>query len=146
MGKFAHGKFTLKNPQKYVGTKTPTYRSSWEFMFMKSCDEHPSIIHWASESLRIPYKCPITGKSTVYVPDFLIEYNDKDNKKHIELIEIKPSTQHILEKVGKNKNNQIQFTKNQAKWAAAEIWCNQKGLKFRVVNENDLFHQGKKRK
>jgi len=34
MGKFAQGKYKVKNPEKYVGTKEPTYRSSWEFMFM----------------------------------------------------------------------------------------------------------------
>ena len=43
MSRFAQGKFNLKNPQKYIGTKTPTYRSGWEFTFMKFCDEHPAI-------------------------------------------------------------------------------------------------------
>ena len=46
MGRFAQGKYTLQNPDKYVGTKTPTYRSSWEFTFMKFCDEHPSVAKW----------------------------------------------------------------------------------------------------
>ena len=57
-----------------------------------------------------------------------------------ELIEIKPSSQQILERVGKNKFNQIQFIKNQAKWAAAGAWCKQQGLRFRILNENDIFH------
>ena len=30
MGRFAQGKYSLKNPEKYIGTKTPTYRSSWD--------------------------------------------------------------------------------------------------------------------
>jgi len=33
--KFASGKFKLKNPDKYIGTGTPTYRSGWEFTFCK---------------------------------------------------------------------------------------------------------------
>jgi hypothetical protein len=146
MGKFAQGKFQLKNPEKYIGTKSPTYRSSWEFMFMKTCDEHPNIIQWASESIKIPYRDPTTGKPTIYVPDFFIHYIDKDNKKHAEVVEIKPSNQQLLEKVGKNKVNQFQYLKNIAKWEAAHDWCKQKGLKFRVMNENDLFHQGRRKK
>ena len=43
MARFAQGKYTLKYPEKYVGRKTPTYRSSWEFAFMKFCDENPAI-------------------------------------------------------------------------------------------------------
>jgi hypothetical protein len=50
---FARGKFSLKNPAKYVGTKTPTYRSSWEQSFMRLCDEHPNVYQWASEAIRI---------------------------------------------------------------------------------------------
>ena len=145
MGKFAHGLFQLKNPQKYVGNGTPRYRSSWEFVFMKTCDEHPSIEQWASESIKIPYKDPLTGRATIYVPDFFIVYTDKAGKKHAELVELKPSNQQLLEKVGKNRVNQYQYIKNQAKWQAAQAWCKQKSITFRVVNETDLFHGGKKR-
>ena len=53
MAKFAQGRFNMKNPDKYVGGKTPLYRSSWEFAFMRFCDESPSIQKWASESIRI---------------------------------------------------------------------------------------------
>ena len=31
MANWAQGIFIPKNPQKYVGNKTPTYRSSWDF-------------------------------------------------------------------------------------------------------------------
>ena len=33
--KFARGKFAFKNKEKYVGLKTPTYRSGWEHAFMR---------------------------------------------------------------------------------------------------------------
>ena len=142
MSKYAQGLFQLKNPEKYVGKKVPTYRSSWEHAVMRMCDNNPSIIQWASEAIQIPYRDPLTGKHTVYVPDFFIQYVDKFSKMHVELIEIKPASQAILERVGKNKYNQAQFVKNQAKWKAANFWCNQQGIKFRVVNENDIFHNG----
>lgn len=145
MGKFAKGQYTPKNPEKYLGLKTPVYRSSWELVFMKTCDENPAIQKWASESIKIPYRDPTTGRPTIYIPDFFIVYVDKNGKKHAEVIEIKPSNHQLLEKVGKNKVNQFQYVKNIAKWEAAHDWCKQKGIKFRVLNENDLFYQGKKR-
>jgi AICAR transformylase/IMP cyclohydrolase PurH len=144
--KFSKGIYTVKNTEKYVGNKMPTYRSSWEFTFMAFCDNNPSIQQWSSESVKIPYRDPLTGKHTVYVPDFLIVYLDKNLKKHAELVEIKPANQTLQERVGKNPYNQAQFVKNQAKWAAAAQWCQLNGLKFRVINEQDIFHNaGKKR-
>lgn len=140
--KFARGKFTMTNPGKYVGTKVPTYRSSWEWSFMRFCDTNESVQKWASEAINIPYRDPLTGRNTIYVPDFFIQYVDKVGKMHVELIEIKPASQAILERVGKNKYNQAQYIKNQAKWVSAQLWCKQNGIKFRIVSENDLFHQG----
>jgi len=145
MGRFAQGKFTCKNPEKYVGAKSPTYRSGWEFHFMKFCDEHPSVAQWASESIKIPYKNPFTGKMTIYVPDFFIAYNDKIGKQRVELIEVKPANQAIQEKLGRSKTNQAHFILNKAKWEAANAWCRQKGIRFRVITENDIFHNGKRR-
>jgi hypothetical protein len=142
--KFAKGQYNLKNPEKYIGSTVPIYRSSWEIAVMRMCDNNPAIQQWASEPVRIPYRDPLTGKQTVYVPDFLVMFEDKKEKKHIELWEIKPANQQILEKVGKNPYNQAQFVKNQAKWQVATQLAKSRGMKFRVLNENDIFHTGKK--
>jgi hypothetical protein len=101
---------------------------------------------WASEPIKIPYQDPLTGKQTVYVPDFLIKYSDKNQKFHIEMIEIKPSNQMMLERVGKNPYNQAQYVKNMAKWQAAGEYCKQRGIKFRVINESDIFVNTKNKK
>ena len=82
MPKFAQGRFEMKNPNKYIGTKTPMARSSWETVFMKMLDEHQGVAKWASESIQIPYRSPLTGKHTIYVPDFFIVYADKKGKQH----------------------------------------------------------------
>ena len=142
MAKFAQGRYTLKHPDKYVGRKTPLYRSSWEFAFMKFCDENPNVAKWASESIRIPYKNPLTGRHTIYVPDFFIAYSDRKGKQRAELIEVKPENQSMRENVGKSRHNQAQYIQNRAKWEAARAWCKQKGLYFRVISEKDIFHQG----
>lgn len=146
MAKFAQGKFEMKNPGKYVGKKTPLARSSWEFVFMRMLDEHPGVEKWASEAIQIPYRDPLTGKHTIYVPDFFITYVDKNGSKHAEVVEVKPASQTFKEQVGKSAYNQQQYVKNLAKWEAATAWCKQQGVKFRVVNEGDIFHQGGKRK
>ena len=146
MGKFAQGKFEMKNPGKYVGKKTPLARSSWEFVFMRMLDEHPGVQNWASESIQIPYRDPLSGRSTIYVPDFFIVYVDKNGAKHAEVVEVKPASQTFREQVGKSAYNQEQYVKNLAKWEAANKWCQQQGVRFRIVNESDIFHQGGKKR
>jgi len=144
--KFAKNFFKLKNPEKYVGLGTPLYRSSWEMAVMKLCDENPAIQNWASESIKIPYRDPLTGKNTVYIPDFLVVYVDRNQKHHTELWEIKPKNQAVLESVGKNPYNQAQYIKNMAKWQVARQWSKKHGIIFRVLTEDDIFNLGGKRR
>ena len=146
MPKFAQGRFDMKNPSKYVGTRRPLARSSWETVFMRLLDEHPGVAKWASESIKIPYRNPLTGKQTIYVPDFFIVYNDKNGKQHAEVVEVKPKNQTLREKVGKSRYNQEQYIQNMAKWEAANAWCKQNKVRFRIISEEDIFHQGAKRK
>jgi len=143
MSKYAQGKFQLQNPAKYVGNKQPTYRSSWEYVFMQFCDNNPNILQWASEAVHINYRNPLTGKNTIYVPDFLITYGDAHGKQHAEVIEVKPRKETTLEGA-KNIRDQASAILNMAKWEAARAWCAAHGLTFRVVTEDMIFHQGKK--
>jgi len=145
MSRFAQGKFNLKNVEKYIGNKTPTYRSGWEFTFMKFCDEHPSVAKWASEAIKIPYRNPLSGKQTIYVPDFFIVYSDRKGKQRVELIEVKPKNQTVKEKVGRSKHNQAHWIVNQAKWEAARAYCKQNGIYISIVTEDDIFNTGKRR-
>ena len=143
MGKYANGLFQVRNPEKYIGTKTPTYRSGWEFVFMQFCDNNPSITQWASEAIKVPYRNPLTNKQTIYVPDFLIVYTDASGKQHAEVIEVKPTKETSLQEAGKSARAQAAAIINMAKWEAARAWCKQQGLTFRVVTEKEIFHQGK---
>lgn len=139
MAKYAQGHYRIKNPEKYIGNKSPLYRSSWEFQFCSFCDTNPSIINWANESIKIPYRNPFTGKYTVYVPDFFITYIDQNNKQHSELIEVKPMNQTSLTAAKGNRVNQASAVLNEAKWTAANAWCKQNGIRFRIITENDIF-------
>jgi len=138
MSKYATGKFQVKNSDKYVGKKQPTYRSGWEFTFMQFCDNNPAVVSWASEPFMVPYRNPFTGKNTIYVPDFLIVYVDKSGQKHAEVVEVKPRTQVSMESA-RSPRDRAAAVLNAAKWAAAKAWCAQQGLQFRIVTEEDIF-------
>jgi hypothetical protein len=144
MAKYAQGKFSIKNPEKYVGKKIPTYRSGWEFAFMQFCDNNDNVVKWASEAIRIPYKNPLTGKQTMYVPDFFVQYRTKNNKLMSEIVEIKPKKQSLIE-ARASARDRAAVAVNYAKWDAASKWCKHQGLVFRVITEDDIFHQGSKR-
>jgi len=142
------GYFEPKNPQKLLSNKRIIYRSSWELSFMRMADSHPNIIQWASEhpDTRIPYYNPVTHKHTIYVPDFFVVYKDKNGKKRVELIEIKPAAETYL-KEAKSNRHKLALAVNVAKWKAAQEWAARKGIKFRVLTEYDIFNNpGKKRK
>lgn len=143
MSKFAQGPYTVKNTAKYVGNGVPRYRSGWELAFMRFLDNNDNVMQWASESIKIPYRNPVTGKQSIYVPDFLVTYKTRNNTLIAELIEIKPKKQSIIESKMSNKDRMV-VAVNYAKWDQATKWCNRNGLKFRVITEDDMFHQGGK--
>jgi hypothetical protein len=143
MSKWAQGTYEVINPDKYVGTRAPRYRSGWEFSFMKFCDSNDHILQWASESIQIPYRHPLTGKQTIYVPDFLITYRTRNNTMRAELIEIKPKKQSVVESKMSSKDRAV-VAINYAKWASATAWCKRQGITFRVITEDDMFKNGAK--
>ena len=142
MSRWAQGNYVIINREKYAGNGTPRYRSGWELSFMKFCDTNDHVLQWASESIAIPYRHPITGKVTQYIPDFLITYRNRDNTVRAELIEIKPKSQSVIESKMNSKDRAI-VAINYAKWDAATKWARKNGLSFRVITENDMFHNGR---
>ncbi len=143
MSKFVQGVYRVTNPNKYVGKREPRYRSGWEHAFMRFCDTNDHILQWASESIVIPYRHPLTGKMTNYVPDFLVVYRDKNNTMRAEVVEIKPKKQSIIESKASARDRAI-VAVNYAKWDAATKWCRRQGLQFRVITEDDIFRNGSK--
>jgi len=136
---YHQGKYQVKNPHKYIGNKAPFAHSSWEIKFMQFCDDHPGITKWACENVRIPYRNPITMRETYYVPDFMVQYTGPDGQNQVELIEIKPQGQTTLEDAGRSTRNQEQVVINAAKWQAAQAWCKQRGIHFRIITEHQIF-------
>jgi hypothetical protein len=142
MSRWAQGNYVIINREKYAGNGTPRYRSGWELSFMKFCDTNDHVLQWASESIAIPYRHPITGKVTQYIPDFLITYRNRDNTMRAELIEIKPKSQSVIESKMNSRDRAV-VAINYAKWDAATKWARKNGLSFRVITENDMFANGR---
>ena len=138
------GRFTPKNPQKYVGNhRNIIYRSSWEARVMTWFDKSPDIISWASEELIIPYISPVDGKAHRYYPDFLVKVRDKQGSPNTLLIEVKPKRQ-ATEPVKKSRITKqyirevVTYSVNQAKWKAANEYCLDRGWEFKILTEQDL--------
>ncbi len=138
------GKFTPKNPQKYIGDyNNIVYRSSWEARVMDWLDRNDNIISWNSEELIIPYVSPADNRFHRYFPDFLVKLKTKDGKFKTMLIEIKPKKQTIPPEPRKRVTKQyisevVTYGVNRAKWQAANEFCLDRGWEFRVMTEDDL--------
>ena len=107
-------------------------------------DNHPSILNWASESIAIDYRDPLTNKQKRYFPDFFVVYIDANGIKKAEIIEVKPSTQTGQRKT-KSAINNAQIIKNHAKWNAALAWAAKNGCTFKILTEIEIFKTGCKK-
>ena len=142
------GWFTPKNPNKYKGdSKNVVYRSSWELRVMKWLDENPSVIWWASEELIIKYKSPIDQKMHRYFPDFYLKKKNIEGKIETVVIEVKPKNQVVPPTVVKTKTNKptkryvrevMTYGVNEAKWKAAQAFCEDRKWKFMIMTESEL--------
>ena len=142
MRSYVQGQYKPINPSKYVGTYPIIFRSSWEHKVMVMFDTNPNISSWASESLKIPYQNPFTGKYTVYVPDFVVTYVDAKGNQKAEIIEVKPAKETFLEQA-KSQQAKAAFALNTFKWAAAQAFAQHHGMTFRVMNEGNIFNNPK---
>ena len=140
MAKSYRGLYRPTNPKKYVGnTKQIVYRSLLERRFMRYCDLNEDILYWASEELPVRYYNPLDKKYHRYFPDFVVKTVNNDKY----MIEIKPSRQAVKPKPPKKKTKSymresFEYIKNQAKWAAAKAYCEDNGMKFKIITEKDL--------
>ena len=110
---------------------------------MKWMDLTPAVIRWGSEEVVIPYFSPVDHKVHKYHPDFFIEYRDANGNVLKEIVEVKPL--HESDSAhAKSDRSKAALEVNEAKWKAAAIWCENYGMKFRVITEQSIFYQGVK--
>ena len=140
--RYQQGIYVPLNPEKYEGDGDIRYRSGWEKRLMRWFDINPSVMLWNSEGLVVPYLSPIDNSVHRYYVDFLAKMRLKDGSIRTYAIEVKPKIQCLKPKPSKNKIRMITevtaYVINQAKWTHAEAYCNKLGIKFLVLNEEDL--------
>ena len=142
---YKQGFFRPTNPKKYIGDPTNiVYRSGWEKNVMDWADTNTNVIRWASEEVVIPYVSPIDNRTHRYYVDFYVEAVGRDGETRKMLLEVKPDAQTQEPKRQQRKTKRyitevMTWGVNQAKWKAAENYCQEKGWEFRLITERELF-------
>lgn len=137
------GRYLVENHQKYEGDPTEVfYRSGWEYKLLRYLDLHPDVISFSSETVIVPYLSPIDGRWHRYFVDAKATFRDKNGNIKTVLIEVKPYAQTLPpRKNGGLTPAYLEAVKtwgvNQAKWAAAEALCRDKGWQFMIMTEKD---------
>ena len=145
------GRFSPKNPKKYAGDPTNIiYRSLWELKVMKYLDENSNILEWKSEEIAIPYISPIDNRYHRYFPDFIIKTKLPDGKTQTMMLEVKPKQQtrepQKKKRITKAYINEVTtWGVNQSKWKAAEEYCLDRGWIFKILTEDEIFKNNKKK-
>ena len=144
MAESIKSKYRPSFPKKYKGDPNNIIcRSSWERKFCHWCDLNENILEWGSEEFFIPYLSPVDNRVHRYYPDFIIKVKENTGKIKTYVIEVKPAKQTIPPKkksrVTKSFLYEAQtYAVNQAKWKAAEEWCADRLLEFKVITEKEL--------
>lgn len=110
---------------------------------MKWCDYNPSVLEWGSETVIIPYRSPVDNKVHRYFVDFYVKVKDREGKATKYLVEIKPEKYTKPPEIPQRKTKRFLeevflYGTNQAKWKAANEYCEDRGMKFLVLTETDL--------
>lgn len=115
--------------------------SSWELECHTYFDCNDRVIKWSSEEIVIPYFNPVKKRPAKYYPDYYVEYINPQNEVVREIVELKPLSQTKAPK--KNRKNSLfsnaQFAINVAKWTAAEQFCKDRGIGWRIITERSVF-------
>jgi hypothetical protein len=145
MAKYLQGFFKPKFPAKYKGNPTTiVFRSSWEFKLMSHFDLHQDVVWWSSEERIIPYRSPVDNRMHRYFPDFLINTKNKQGIAETLMIEVKPAAQTIEPKkqtaISKKYLKEVfTYGVNISKWSAAEEYCKDRGWRFMLMTEREIF-------
>lgn len=140
--RYHQGIFKPKNVKKYIGNvNNICYRSGFEYKIFRWLDTSPKIIRWNSEEVVVNYINKIDGRVHRYFVDLYFECRDKDGNIKKILAEIKPYSQTIPPKEGKNKKTYLYecltYQKNCDKWKYAREYAKDRGLKFIILTERN---------
>jgi len=144
MGETYKSRYYPSFPKKYKGNPNNIIcRSSWERKMCRWCDLNENVLQWGSEEFSIPYVSPIDNRVHKYFPDFIVKLRENSGRTKTYVIEVKPKKQTRPPKPGKRKTKSfiyetMEYAKNQAKWKAAEEFCADRMIEFKIITEDEL--------
>ena len=144
MGETYKSRYYPSFPSKYKGNPNNIIcRSSWERKMCRWCDLNENVLQWGSEEFSIPYVSPIDNRVHKYFPDFIVKLRENSGRTKTYVIEVKPKKQTRPPKPGKRKTKSfiyetMEYAKNQAKWKAAEEFCADRMIEFKIITEDEL--------
>ena len=150
------GTYRIQNPQKYIGGKTEIkYKSGLEERVMYFLDNNLNILRWNYEGISIIYLKPIFENWQIhhveerkYYLDFYAEIKQKDGTIQRYLLEIKSKSATIPPLKPKKMTPKAQrryindcmvYAINKNKWNAAKVFCENKGWKFKMVLDDQIW-------
>ncbi len=146
----------LRNPDKFKGLSPLVYRSGLELRTIKWLDESPYVMAWEGDDLGwdtnrgkttsrsfIPYFDPISQRDRRYFYDFKVLIKGTDGTERVWLAEVKSKSEcgppKRKSRVTRSfLDRMMTWQKNKAKWEAARKFCEERGWKFQVLNEDHL--------
>ena len=109
------------------------------------CDKNSNVLEWGSEEIIIPYRSPVDNRIHRYYPDFYVKAITRNGRSTKSIIEIKPYDQtkqpkrKNTRKVTKRYLSEVKtFAINNAKWKAADSYCKDRRMTFRILTEKEL--------
>ena len=111
---------------------------------MVYCDQSDNVVEWGSEEVVIPYVSPLDGRMHRYFPDFYIKVRQANGKLKKFIIEVKPKKQCSPPNPNPSRRTKRWISEirtwgvNEAKWKSAVDWCDNNGMEFKILTEDDL--------
>ena len=144
MGETYKSRYYPEFPNKYKGNVNNIIcRSSWERKMCRWCDLNENVLQWGSEEFSIPYLSPIDNRVHKYFPDFLVKLKENSGRVKTYVIEVKPKKQTRPPKTPKRQTKSYiyeatEYAKNQAMWKAAQEFCDDRRIEFKIITEDEL--------
>ena len=139
-GKYSNAKvgvYRPLNPQKYLGSQLPIYKSELERLCMRYLDSNDLIVSWSYEPQAIKYFDKAHNKVRHYYIDFIAVAKCGNFKKTI-WIEVKPESETKPPRNKKDFKAATTYLVNTCKWEAAQQLAKSKGYEFHILTEAQL--------
>lgn len=132
--------------RKYIGTRPPIFRSSYERNCFLLLEKHPGVKSWSSETTTVPYISPLDQRKHTYFVDLTFTAMAEDGSLETFIVEVKPYSQTIppvkkpRQRLDTFNTQAKTWVINVAKWNAAYAFAKKHGYKFYIWHEQGITY------